>query len=241
MDFAERLSLWLNAFDAINLQAAHRTIASTAATSVTSLAGKIPRPGALAEDLRRVRATLAKAIAQDPAGIAPAASPIRLPTPPGASAALVEAIRAASPEADSYAPWQQRHLELQRRMEQLITPLRDHVRQAVAQGSARLRQLATLDAAMEQVLARREQALLPGVAELLQRRFEQLRAAHRQAVADAGEPDDAACWRQPGGWLDTFAKEWRQALLAELDLRLEPVAGLVDALESAAPERKHQQ
>ena len=34
------------------------------------------------------------------------------------------------------------------------------------------------------------------------------------------------------GWLASFANEWRNALLAELDLRLEPVAGLGDALRN---------
>jgi len=34
------------------------------------------------------------------------------------------------------------------------------------------------------------------------------------------------------GWLASFATDWRNALLAELDLRLEPVAGLVDALRN---------
>ena len=54
----------------------------------------------------------------------------------------------------------------------------------------------------------------------MERRFEQL--AHS---------NDA-------GWLEAFGKDWRLALLAELDLRLEPVAGLIDALNN---ELKYQQ
>jgi len=189
MDFAERLSLWLDAFDAIGLQAAHQS--GPAAQEGTPQ--RPPRPGsgsakALHEDVERVRGALAQAIAQDPRQVA----------------------RDADGETEGYAPFMQRHQALQRQMEQMIAPLRDHVRQALAQGPARLRQLARLDAALEAVLAKREQQLLPALGALLQRRFAQVQAQ--------GEP------------LEAFAQDWRQALLAEVDLRLEPVAGLVEAL-----------
>jgi hypothetical protein len=95
-------------------------------------------------------------------------------------------------------------------MEQMIRPLREHVREALSVASTGLHKLAALDAALDGVLAPREQAVMPTTATLLQRRFGQLRKA--------GEP------------IEAFEKDWRQALLAEVDLRLEPVLGLVDAL-----------
>jgi hypothetical protein len=178
MDFAERLSLWLNAFDAIGLQAAQQSIRAIEAQPQPARAARTPD---LAEDLRRVRSVLEKAIAQK--------------------------VDTSEP---GYAPWQQRHAELQRQMDLMISPLRDHVRQAISRVSPRLRQLAVLDAAMEKLLAARTETLLPALPGLLKRRFEQLH--------DAGEPPDA------------FTADWRQALQAELDLRLEPVTGLVAAL-----------
>ncbi len=201
MDLAERLGLWLNAFDAIGLQRSQQAIRQIC--TVAPPAGDAPpvRPEALVADLQRVRTTLAAAIAQDPRTLAL--------TPHGSK------------------PWQQRHLELQRQMEQMIEPLRDHVRQALARVSPRLRQLAALDAAMAQVLAAREQALLPTAAALLERRFVQLRAA---AEKDAAAPE-------AHGWLQDFAGEWRQVLLAELDLRLEPVLGLIEALANELKNR----
>lgn len=215
MDFAERLSLWWSAFDAIGLQAAHQSIKAitTAAPGKPSGArGRLAQP--VDEDVQRVRAALAGAIARD------------LETPFGA------------PDADpaAYAPYRQRHLELQRQMEMMIGPLRDHVRQTASRVSPRLRQLAALDAVLEQLLAVREQTLMPKITSLLERRFEQLREAHQTEREAAGPPDDPALWRQAGGWLHTFGQDWRQALLAELDLRLEPVAGLVEALNT---ELKH--
>ena len=167
------------------------------------------------EDLQRTRSALARAIAQDPR---------ELPDLPG-------------DPANPYALFQQRHLAPQRQMDQLVTPLRDHVRQSVARASTALRRLAALDAALEQTLAAREQALMPTAAGLLQRRFEQLRQAHRQALDAAGAPDDPARWRAPGGWLAAFEPQWREALLAEVDLRLEPVKGLVEALDNASKQQ----
>ena len=178
----ERLGALVNAFDAIGLQSAHATIRTLPPPPVRCRA---PAGTAdLADDVQRLRSTLARAIGQ--------------PVVPG----------------DGYARYQQRHAELQRTMEQLVRPLRDHVRQRVAPASHALRQLAALDAVVEPLLSAREQALLPQVAAVLGRRFAQL-----QASADAHP-----------GWLDDFERDWRQALLAEVELRLEPVQGLVDAL-----------
>lgn len=128
---------------------------------------------------------------------------------------LATAVGRAMPQDPSDAgAWHALHLDLQRRMEMAIPPLRSHVRDVLAHASLRLRQLAALDAALERVLARREQALLPGLPALLKRRFEQL----QRAGADA--------------WLETFGREWRQALHEELELRLAPVAGLAAAFDN---------
>jgi hypothetical protein len=194
MDIAERLSLWLNAFDAIGLQRAQQAIRQIGAPMPAADASPASAE-ALSADLLRVRSALSNAIAQDPRALA------------------------ITPEGSK--PWQQRHLELQRQMEQMIQPLREHVRQALSRVSPRLRQLAALDAVMAQVLAAREQALMPTVASLLERRFAQLRS-------DAADADD---------WLEHFAGEWRQALVAELDLRLEPVQGLIEALHQELKNR----
>ena len=201
MDFAERLSLWVSAFDAIGLQGTVQS-ARTAADAAGPRAGTQERVAtALTEALQRVRAALASAIAQDPL-----------------------ALLGRTPDS-GYAPYQQRHQELQRRMEQMVGALRDQARQAIGRASPRLRELATLDAALEPVIARREQSLLPGAAVLLRRRFD--------ALCPRGElpPADAAQMAIPPSQ-QAFAQAWRQTLLAELDLRLEPVVGLIEALNN---------
>jgi hypothetical protein len=203
MDFAERMSLWFNAFDAIRLSAVHQSWRSggAAAAQPEPATRQALRVRTLADDVRQVRATLAKLIAQEVA---------------------VDRIE------PSHVSYQRRHAELQRRMDLMLSPLRDRLRQALAGASAPLRQLAELDAVLEQVVAPREQALLPTVAAFLERRFKQLRQAHQPV---AGEDEVAS-------WLPLFEKDWRDALLAELDLRLQPLTGLLEALTNP-PNTEH--
>jgi hypothetical protein len=72
---------------------------------------------------------------------------------------------------------------------------------------------------------------------LLAQRFAQLQTAAAQVAPQEIEaleptfppkPDAVAQAGDPG--LQAFRQDWRDALLAELDLRLEPVAGLLAAL-----------
>lgn len=143
-------------------------------------------PGAA---LARVRAALADSIAADEGrgGAAPSAAP-------------------------DFAPFRRHCVARQRDMAAAIGPLRAQARQALAARSPALARLAALDAVMERALAERERALLACVPHLLERRFEQLRAA---------PPAD--------GWLAAFRRELRDLLLAELEFRLLPVDGLVAA------------
>lgn len=130
-----------------------------------------------------------------------------------------------------FAPYHRYCLARQRDMMTSTGRLRASVRAALARHSPALKRLATLDAAFDQALAARERELLATVPSFLARGFEALYNAHRMSLARVQGEDDPACWRQPGGWLDRFCREMHSLLLAELDLRLQPVAGLIAALE----------
>jgi hypothetical protein len=119
----------------------------------------------------------------------------------------------AAPDADAPLD-RRRHLELQRTMEPRIGRLRDRTRQALAKASPRLARLAALDAAMEQAFAAREQKLLAALPALAERRL----AGKPDSPADA--PADTPA--------DAPVDALRQVLLAELDLRLAPVAGMIE-------------
>ncbi len=165
--------------------------------------------GALQADERefaRVRSALAKSIADATAG---AAAPRR-----GARAT------AAVDQPVDFAAWRERYARCQLAMETQIVPLRRRLRSTLADRSAALARLAELDIVMEQVVGAQERALLAGVAVRLEPHFDALRQASSEA----------------GPWLDRFRQEMRGLLLAELELRLQPVEGLLQACRKSFTE-----
>lgn len=220
-DIAQRLSQWLGVSDAITLHAAHQSIRPVAAGKA-SRAGQAGQTRALAEECQRVRATLVKAIRASGAAAPARNRHDRSLLPP----------TDAAPEADAgFAPYQQRYLEQQRQMALRIEALRGQVRHAVA-ASPRLVPLAAMDEVLERMFGTREQQLMGTVPVVLERRFEELRTAHELERTAAQQPDDPAAWRQPGGWLHRFGQELEASLLAEMEVRLQPVTGLMEALNN---------
>ena len=102
----------------------------------------------------------------------------------------------------------------QRAMAAAIGPLRAQLRGLLATTSAAGAHLAALDTTLEAALAEQERHHLGAVVQRLERHIRQAQAA---AAAD---------WRTPV--LHTV----RQVLLAELDLRLQPSQGLLDAMNA---------
>lgn len=215
-DFAEKLSVWMGVFDAVTLHAAHQSLKTVAPAAAEPLARKLAD---LEAHFHQVRAVLAKAITASE-GPGEGARKARHPQ------YQADPAPAPAPEATvDFAPYRQRYLDQQRTMELMIGPLRAHVREVVSAASPSLRQLAALDAVWERMLAPREQKLLATVPVLLKRRFERLRASQPRE-------DMPVLWRQPGGWLDSFGKTLHEVLLAELNVRLEPVVGLMEAFSN---------
>ncbi|MDO8903619.1 DUF3348 family protein [Hydrogenophaga sp.] len=125
-----------------------------------------------------------------------------------------------------FAPVHQHVLDLQRHMDMRIGALRDHVRQTLSMASPRLAQLAVLDASLQQLLGGREQHLLSTLPSFLKARFARVRKAGEAtetpdtpAEADATETAPAT----------TLAADLHALLRAELDLRLQPVHGMIGA------------
>lgn len=215
---AERLGDWLDFKDALALFSALNAQAAAdggTTASATAIAGA-------RHACKRVRAALAESIASD--GVSqPGKARIELPVPTAQDTAE---------EAADFEPWRRYYLAHQRDMNANIGALRATVRAALARRSPALAKLAALDAVMDQALAERERALLATVPALLEQRFGQRLDAHRAAVADSQAADDPAAWMGPGGWLAGFCAELKAVLLAELELRLQPVTGLLEALDN---------
>ena len=142
-------------------------------------------------------------------------------------AGLCRAGAALAPSAD-YEPYRRHYVAQQRDMELKVGPLRALLRDAMAQASPALRQLAALDAAFDGILAGREARLLASLPLLLKKRFAHLRQEPPPQTAQA----DEAPGLPPGAWLARFCSELQTLLLAELDLRLQPALGLLEALEN---------
>lgn len=162
--------------------------------------------GSLADDLQRVQDSLLCAMRQQ----ADAVGKVRVT---GLGGGAVE------PADADFATYRQRYLEHQRRMDLMLDPLRTHCRDVLSRTSADLHQLAELDAAMEQTLGEREKVLLARLPLCLERRFGQ----HKQNAAEHAQD-----------WVARFEQDFRQLQAAELAFRLEPIAGLVEALHNRA-------
>ncbi|HAI47649.1 MAG TPA: hypothetical protein DCM50_13300 [Stenotrophomonas sp.] len=156
-----------------------------------------------------------------------------------AECARVHAVLATSIRADAdarraaagedYAPHRQHCVNLQRSMQAATGRLRGRLRDMLGHGSAELARLAEVDAVMEQTLSPREHALLGAVPALLGQHFERLRAAASPAPGD-GDNDEALPDTAHPGWLARFHQDMQDVLLAELDVRFQPIEGLLAAL-----------
>lgn len=131
--------------------------------------------------------------------------------------------------ADAGAAAVQRHCQgLQRDLQATTGRLRFELRERLAQCGGGAARLAAVDAVMEGVLAPREHALLAPLVSSLVARFAQL---HARAAVD----DEAGSQASPA-WRDGFRAEARQLLLAELDLRFQPIEALLAALRTSSPD-----
>jgi hypothetical protein len=215
--FAEKLSLWIHFTDAITLSAVHSD-SLACAPHMPPEAHRIERDGA-ATEFERIQALLRHSVMLSCAPDS-GKSHIKLPVP----------IRELPPEsAAAYAPYHRFYQAHQHDMELRIQPLRSRVREALAKVSPRLRKLADLDATMEKILREREKQLLAKVPVLLKKRFEQLFKAHQQRLADTRQADSLAASVQAGAWLAHFCNDMQMLLLAEVELRLQPTLGLMEA------------
>ena len=217
--FAQRLAQWFDWTHAFSLSAA---LSDASVRSDVPAFGGIGAVSADEREFARVRCALAKAIAEAPDG---AAEPRRVNRP------LAGAVAPTATPVD-FATYRQRYTKCQLAMETQIVPLRRRLRGTLADRSPALAKLAELDSVMEQVVGAQERALLSCVAGRLEPRFDHLR----------GTPDDTssdAVSRVPRSepWLERFRGEMRSLLLAELDLRLQPVEGLLEACRKSLVDR----
>jgi hypothetical protein len=215
--FAEKLGQWINFTGAIALSAVHNE--GAAAAPGASRGGKSVAGPSIGQDYERTRLAMAQSIRMSFSATA-GKTLIELPTPHAG---------ASHKEAAAYGPYRRFHLALQRDMELGVSSLRARVREQIAKARPGLRPLLDLDEAMEGILGEREGKLLATVALLLQRRFAHLLKDCEQTPLEAGREEKPEQWMKPGAWLARFCTELQTVLLAELELRLQPTLGLIEA------------
>lgn len=215
----EQLGRWMGWTDAVALSAVLSGDAVAAPGAVPSGRPLVePRaastPTQVREGLARVRDSLLTDIATDPLFLAVLG---------GKSSASAQA--ASAPD---FAACRRQHQAHQRAMERQLAPWREAVRQLLARHApssshplAPLAALAALDAVMARALGERESHLLSRLPRALERHFARL---------CGGPEDQMPSGSAPGSGLAQFITDLQALLRAELEFRLEPIEGMLEAL-----------
>lgn len=135
----------------------------------------------------------------------------------------------------SFEPFQRFYLAHQREIDLRVQYIQSYMRDSVSGLSPTLAKLAALDTAIGDTLAAHTHKAFAVVPKLLAKRFEHLLEEHQQGslpLEDASFeaiklPDQQA---KPAPWLKTLRSDMQGLLLAELEVRLLPVLGLVEAV-----------
>ncbi len=212
--FAERLSHWVAWTDAIALSGALG--GATAAPASDAKPGGSARASALADQLRRVRKDLTEAIVQDVMFT---------------GAKSDKSVADGTPDESDFdlGTYRRHYLAHQRAMEERIGELRQHARAVASELSPALGRLAMLDAAMDKALVQHQRRVLANVPVMLERRFKNMRKLRQQAAspAAAAVATQAPTRRQRP---PAAGQAMQSILLAELETRLQPVEGIIEAL-----------
>jgi hypothetical protein len=227
--FADRLSDWLRWTDAMSL--------FTALQDGPAAAPSPPKTAQLVSDsaCERVREALAQALADDSAHLSD--QPLgRAPRSHLAAPATLEL-------PVDFSPYRRHYQDSQIAMETAIAPVRAQLRARLAATSPDMARLAQVDTVMEQVLAPHERRLLSTLPALLNRRFDRERDAARVAAAPLADaplgPNAEPAAATPGAhpmhaagnrWQHAFRQDLHAVLQAELELRWQPIDGLLATL-----------
>ncbi len=191
---------------------------------------------AIKDEFLRVRTALVHSIAKS---FVPSVG--RLPTPAKFHShckltGVYTATRSESPKnhAAAYEPYRNFYMARQGDLAVKIQHLRAHIRDSISGLSPELAQLSSLDTGLGDVLSVRTRELFAVVPKLLGTRFGRLLHEHWQELPSKPVASDLEPWMKPGGWISKFCGEMRELLLAEIEIRLQPVLGMIDALPIAA-------
>jgi Protein of unknown function (DUF3348) len=223
-DVGQRLGDWLHFRHAIALQGFIGEVDDPKAIPATPTA----RVDAtvLRQRFSQVRTALEQSITT---GMAPAPGMPRIEQP------AAELQHPIDPKT-AFDPFRRYCTGQQRQMENIIRSLRVQLRSMLDKGTTPHKRLASLDAIFENVMLEREARLLGHISAQFEKRFAKALRLHMKQLLEAAETDEPA--PRSATWLKPLQEDMRTALLAELDLRLQPVLGLIEALTPNAPQQQ---
>ncbi len=209
-DFIERLARSFDLADSIRISTVHEAVFEpTDAQPVVSR-------GTIRDEFQRERAAIVGSAAQS---FSPQASANRTRFPRARAEMTVDEIMDAAPYLSFYSA-QQRIIDFR------IRDLHARTRDALADLSPPLARLAALDTVLAGPLAGPARRAFAAIPRLLGQRFASLRDQHRRTATDPSRIRER--WEVT---LLQLRSEMRSLLLAEIETRLLPTQGLVDALD----------
>lgn len=132
--------------------------------------------------------------------------------------------------AAAFEPYRKFYVKRQGELAAGVHGIHTRIGKSVSGLSPELARLSRLDSGLGQVLAGSSRAFFAKIPRLLGKRFEHQLTLHWRELADTPAASDIEKWMNPDGWIYRFCMEMREVLLAELDIRMQPVLGMIDAL-----------
>lgn len=225
--FSERLGRLIDIGESMKLSAFHDRLQGVMVetnTNTKNQASASPK-----EEVLRIRLLLVKSVVES---FVPSDGSARVELP---------VLKAGIPleQLATFEPYQRFYLSHQREFEYKLQRLQSRVRGIMSVLSTDMAQLVALDEVIRNTLLPHTRKSLTVIPKLLGKRFDFLLQEYLTQHEGAAEeikqsqPNDEILrmWTQPNAWLDKFLKEMQALLLAELELRLLPVMGLLEAID----------
>jgi hypothetical protein len=216
-NFAERLGLLVDLSDSVTLSESLRAIPKM---SHKLADGKVDaKCDHLVQEFLTQRSIIFKSILKS-FDLNAVFIPFKLPAPTS---------NTSNKEAINFDPYKRFYLLHQSELDFKTEKLRTFVRKIITDRSLNLAQLAELDKTFSQSMMVHTRKRFSIVPKLLEIRFKQLFSEYRETFKDSDFVDKPLFWINETGWLTQFYSEMQQLLLAEFDVRLQPIIGLVEA------------
>jgi hypothetical protein len=217
--FAQRLGQLIDLSDSVNISRVHAQHGAKLFTASTTSEEAIT-----AEFLQVRNAIVASIIKSFEEGTG--LRRIKLPRP---------GPEAPADAASGYEPYGRFYASHQREMDSKIQQLRKQVREAARGASAELAQLVVLDEALGDTLTVHSRKFFAAIPGLLARRYAHL--LNEYTVACDNPQGSSGSWPE---LLELFCQNMQSLLLAEVEARLLPTQGLIEALHSEIQNTHHE-